>query len=563
MADTIAALSERYWDVWMASTPLLATIHGDHRFDDQLGPITPDETDAVVGQLRDIVAAAEQFAGLSDEDALTRDILVVTARSNMHLIEAGVYSAPINPYLGLQSILANALSRSVAAEPEHAEMLLERVRSIPEFLTKAEERQRRDLAAGLTPTRTNLERVLAQIDASVRAPLEDDPLLAITPPPNWAGEEEWRGLLRHAVEEGVRPALARHREFLAEVAGPVARSDEEPGMLYLPDGESRYETLVGVFTSLDLDPDEIHRIGTDEATGRLREEFSTIGSEAFGTADAAAVIDRLRSDPELRYDTAEEMLDHARRTIDRAWQAVPPWFGALPQGPCEVVPVPAGLAPSMPPAYYGVGAPDGSRPGRYYLNTHLPRTRTRFDAEAIAHHEAVPGHHFDRTLSAELTGIPRFRNYATDIAHAEGWGLYAERFADEIGLYSTPVDRLGMVSSDAWRAIRLVLDTGIHHRGWTRSQAIAFFTEHAPISPETIAGEVDRYIGMPGQALAYKIGQREIVRLRAKAQRELGNSFTHAGFHDVVLTHGSVPLAVLGTLVDRWIGAASQGQMDQ
>jgi uncharacterized protein (DUF885 family) len=326
-------------------------------------------------------------------------------------------------------------------------------------------------------------------------------------------------------------------------------------MLHLPDGARRYEMLIGVFTSLDLGADEIHRIGVEEATGSLREEFAEIGEDAFGIADAAKVIDRLRSDPALRYSTEGEMLEHARLIIERAWRAVPPWFGVMPKASCEVVPVPTGLAPSMPSAYYGVGAPDGSRPGRYYLNTHQPETRTRFDAEAVAHHEAIPGHHFDRTLASELTDIPRFRRYAADIAHAEGWGLYAERLADEIGLYSSPVDRLGMVSSDAWRAIRLVVDTGIHHLGWTRGQAIDFFTEHAPVTPETIAGEIDRYIAMPGQALAYKMGQREIFRLREKARAEMGDRFTYPGFHDVVLTNGSVPLAVLGRLVDDWIAS--------
>ena len=554
MTDTIESLATQYWDVWMASSPVAATIYGDHRFDDQLGPVSHEETESFAQQMRDIADQAEALDDLPEADELTRDILVFTARATIGLHESGLYTAPISPYLGVQASLPGALSRSVASEPEHAEMLLERVRSIPEFLTRVEERQRIDLATGVTPTRTNLERVLAQIDGSISGPLDEDPLLAITPPPGWSGEAEWRGLLRHAVEEGVRPALARHRDFLADVAGPVARSDDAPGILHLPDGAHRYEILVEVFTSLDVAAQDIHQIGIDETTGTLRDEFATIGAQAFGTSDPAAVIDRLRSDPDLRYETADEMLEHARRTIERAWSAVGSWFGAMPEGPCEVVSVPAGLAPSMPPAYYGVGAPDGSRPGRYYLNTHLPHTRTRFDAEAMTFHEAIPGHHFDRTLSAELTGIPRFRNYAADIAHAEGWGLYAERLADEIGLYSTPTDRLGLVASDAWRAIRLVLDTGIHQLGWTRTQAIEFFTEHAPISAETIAGEVDRYIGMPGQALAYKMGQREIMRLRSNAQYAMGNEFSHAAFHDVVLTNGSVPLAVLGRLVDRWIG---------
>ena len=555
MPDTIASLSELYWDVWMESSPLAATIYGDHRFDDQLGPTTHEESAEVVSKLRDIGDRVMALGSLDRPDTLTQQILVATIRSHVALIDSGLYEAAISPFLGVQSVLPSALSRNAAAEPEHAHMLLERVRSIPEFLTKVEQRQRVDLASGLTPTGTNLERVLGQLDALVSAPIESDPIMAIGTPPGWSGEEEWRESLRHAVLEGVRPAFARHREFLAETAGPVARSDDQPGLLYLPDGRQRYETLISAFTSLDLQAEEIHSIGLDEATGVLREEFATIGEEAFGISDPAEVITRMRNDPALRYETAEEMLEHARVTIERAWAAVPGWFGAMPKGPCVVEPVPDALAPAMPGAYYGVGSPDGSKPGTYYLNTYRPETRERFEAEAVAHHEAVPGHHFDRTLAAELTGIPRFRNYSVDIAHVEGWGLYAERLADEIGLYSGPVDRLGMVSSDAWRAIRLVVDTGIHHLGWTRAQAIEFFADHAPSSGESIADEVDRYIGMPGQALAYKIGQREIYRLREKARSEMADRFSYAGFHDVVLTNGSVPLKVLGDLVEDWIAA--------
>jgi uncharacterized protein (DUF885 family) len=550
MPDTIAALSDRYWDVSMVASPVSATIVGDHRFDDKLDPVSEEDTAAIAKSLRDLVAEAEAAQELDPADALTRDILVEMARNGARMIESGVYTVPISPYLGIQAALPVMLSRNAAAEPAHAEMLLERVRAIPEYLTLVEEQQRRDLAAGVTPTITNVQRVIGQLDGSLAAPLEGDPYLALGAPPDWEGEYEWRANLRHAVEEGIRPALARYRQFLADTAVPLARSDDAPGLLHTPNGQERYRQLVQAFTSLDLDADEIHAIGLEEATGSLREELAAIGQEAFGESDPAAVITRLRDDPSLRYETAEEMLEHARETIDRAWEAVPSWFGVMPKGPCAVEAVPAALAPSMPPAYYIVGGPDGDRPGTFFLNTHDPRMRTRFDAESTTHHEAIPGHHFDRTLAAELTGIPRFRNYSADIAHAEGWGLYAERLADEIGLYSSPVDRLGMVSSDLWRAIRLVVDTGIHHLGWSRNQAIDFFRAHAPITEETIASEVDRYIGMPGQALAYKIGQREIFRLREKARREMGQHFGYPQFHDVVLANGSVPLKVLGKLVD-------------
>ena len=549
---TFEALADEYWDTYMRSAPHFATTIGDHRFDDRLGPVSADE----VRRTRDGFASIrDRVAAVDTEDTLGAEVLRVVAGNYVKMIDSGVYVAPINPYLGVHSVLPSFTSRAAAQTPEHAEMLLTRVRSIPAHLDEVAEQQRADLAGGITPSETNVARVLDQLEAQARAPLDDDPFVTITAPPDWDGEETWRENLRHAVETGIRPALARYRDFLAEHAGPVARSDDRPGILGIPDGRDRYALLVEVFTSLGLDPDEVHRIGV-EAVERLRGRFSAIGSDALGTSEADEVIRRLREDPDLRYDTEDEMLDHARRTIERAWEGVRPHFGVMPKNPCRVQPAPAALAPSMPPAYYGVGAPDGSRPGTYYLNTHEPSTRTRFDAEAIAFHEAIPGHHFDRTLASELTDIHIFRRFNVEVAHAEGWGLYAERLADEIGLYSGPIDRLGQVSSEIWRAVRLVLDTGIHHLGWSRAHAIDYFRANTPLSLATIEVETDRYIAMPGQALAYLIGQREILRLREKAKTVLGDDFSLPAFHDVVLTNGSVPLSVLGGLVDDWIESA-------
>lgn len=548
----LESLATSYWDTSLRTAPHYATTIGDHRFDDLLPSLDPDDiaaSRAVFASVRD------DAADVDTDDRLSADILSVLAGNLVKLVDSEVYTAPITPYLGVHATLPSFTSRAVARTPEHADMLLTRIRAIPAFLDEVARRQRVDLGRGITPTETNLARVLGQLEAQASAPIDTDAFVTITGPPDWDGEDEWRANLRHAVETGIRPALGRYRDFLAETAAPVARSDERPGILHLPDGPERYTLLVEVFTSLGLDPDDVHTIGTD-AVARLRERFGELGDEALGTSDPDEVIRRLREDPALRYDTADEMLADARRTIERAWEGVRPHFGVMPRNPCRVQEAPEALAPSMPPAWYGVGDPDGSRPGTYYLNTHLPRTRTRFDAEAIAFHEAIPGHHFDRTLASELTDIPVFRRFSVEVAHAEGWGLYAERLADEIGLYSGPIDRLGQVSSEMWRAIRLVLDTGIHHLGWSRAQAIDYFTANAPLDITTIEVETDRYIGMPGQALAYMVGQREILRLRDEAKDELGDRFSLPGFHDVVLTNGSVPLSVLGTLVDDWIASA-------
>jgi uncharacterized protein (DUF885 family) len=247
----------------------------------------------------------------------------------------------------------------------------------------------------------------------------------------------------------------------------------------------------------------------------------------------------------MRFTSEEEMLQHARDTVARAWDAVDGWFNIRPDTPCVVVPVPAALAAAMPPAYYMQPPTDGSRPGTYFLNTHKPQERDKFEYQSTHFHEAVPGHHFDRSIAAGLEGIPDFRRYAQVYAHTEGWGLYSERLADEMGLFSSEVDRLGMLSADAWRAGRLVVDTGMHAIGWSRQQAIDWLQKWTPIGLLTIEQEVDRYIGMPGQALSYKMGQLEIMALRGEAEAKLGDDFDIKAFHDVMLTNGALTLPML------------------
>ena len=320
--------------------------------------------------------------------------------------------------------------------------------------------------------------------------------------------------MRTLVRDVVRPAYAAHLDVVRDEVLPIARDDDHAGLVHVPDGAAAYATLGRIYTSLDLDPAEVHRIGVEHVEGPLAAEWAEIGERALGISDVGALFERLRSDTALYYRDGDEMVAHAEEVVARAWSAVDGWFDAGPDAPCRVLPVPAALAPSMPPAYYQVPAEDGSRPGTYFVNTHDAPSRPRWMYEGVAFHEAIPGHHFDRTLAQELRDVPAFRRYSVSNAHAEGWGLYTERLADEMGLYSSDLDRLGMLLMDAWRAGRLVVDTGLHHHGWTRSQAIGWFEEFTPLHPGVIAQEVDRYIGMPGQALAYKLGQRHILQLR-------------------------------------------------
>jgi uncharacterized protein (DUF885 family) len=261
------------------------------------------------------------------------------------------------------------------------------------------------------------------------------------------------------------------------------------------------------------------------------------------------------SDRALRYESRDEMLEHARRVVAHAEAEAPNWFGVVPDEPWVVEPVPAAEEEAMALAYYMVGALDGSRPGTYYLNTSKPEERMRHAAEDTAFHEAVPGHHFQLTIALEAEDLVTARRVLSDTASAEGWGLYSERLADEMGLYTDDLARLGLFAADAWRAGRLVVDTGLHAMGWTRTQAIDWLVQHAPMPRIEVETEVDRYISYPGQALAYMVGRREIVRLRQAATDQLGSSFDLRQFHDVVLRAGSLPLPALAGMVDRWVEA--------
>jgi uncharacterized protein (DUF885 family) len=340
---------------------------------------------------------------------------------------------------------------------------------------------------------------------------------------------------------------------------PLARPADKPGLVWMANGEEIYRHMIHKYTQLERSPEEIHAIGLHWATEVLPAEWAAVGRRAVGIEDMSQLFRHLHEDRGFRFTSEEEMLEHARATIARAWNAVDGWFGARPETPCQVVPVPASIAPAMPPAYYMQPPPDRSREGTYFLNTYKPEERDRFQFEATHFHEAIPGHHFDRSLASELDGIPMFRRFSQVYAHTEGWGLYAERLADEMGLYSSDVDRLGMLTADAWRSGRLVVDTGLHALGWSREQAIDWLLEWTPIGRLTVEQEVDRYIGMPGQALSYKMGQLEIMRLRGEAERRLGPGFDIKGFHDTLLVSGAMTLPLLAEVVETWISGGEGG----
>jgi uncharacterized protein (DUF885 family) len=317
--------------------------------------------------------------------------------------------------------------------------------------------------------------------------------------------------------------------------------------------------MIRVHTSLDLDPHQLHQTGLDEVA-KFRRDLAALGQSVLGTSDIAEIQRRLRTSPDMHFKTGAEVEAKARETLARAQAAVPAWFGKIqPKAPCEVRVMGMHEAPYSTIAYYRQPSADGKRPGTYMINTYLPETRPRYEAEALAFHESVPGHHLQIAVAQELKGIPEFRKHTGVTAYVEGWGLYAERLASEMGLYSSGLDSLGILSYDAWRACRLVVDTGMHAEGWSRQQAIDYMTQNSLLAENNIVNEVDRYLTWPGQALAYKVGQMEILKLRDEAKEKLGPRFDIKDFHDAVLGNGAVSLPVLRQQVEAYIQAAAAG----
>ena len=556
--ERLLALAEEYWDTLLEANPTAASLLGDHRFDDRIEEFSAASEAATRARWTSLLerTAAVDRSSLDVDDGVTHGQLTAELDDAISSIDARLVELRSDQMTGFHVELLQTLPVTSASDSTSATRMLERFRRVPDALEESTERFFEGTAAGRTPAAVCLSRSLNVIEGYLSSPLDDDVFATLAGPSDWDGEAEWRSALRRLVEDAIRPAYRRLGDRLTTELLPVARDDDHCGLSWLADGPEVYATLVAHHTSLDLSPEEIHAIGLEEVTDKLPAEYAEVGGRAFGLSDPDAVLDRLRRDDSLRYRTGDEIMADARRAFGAASEAMAGWFGRLPRALCTIEPVPEFLAPDSPSAYYFPPPADGSRGGTYYVNVHRPDHKARYETASIAFHEAIPGHHLQLAIASELTGLPRFRRFSlSNTAYVEGWGLYSERLAEEMGLYRDDLDRLGMLAADSIRACRLVVDTGVHALGWSRSRAIEFMAAHTPVSVEEVTVEVDRYIGMPGQALAYKLGQREIFRLRASARARLGNRFDIKGFHDAVLGSGAVALPVLGDLVDTWVAS--------
>lgn len=547
----VRTLSDELLDVQFAASPVWPALLGVDATRPGLGDITEADEQRTAATLTDILRRAEAIDGatLDAQDRITRDVVIALAASTLDQLAVRLTEVTVSDlFIAPAANLLMALPMLPVADADQADAYLERLHAIGDHLGHALERHRAGVAKGRTPVRHLVDASIGHLDRHLADPAHD-PLLRPQAPEAIA--QRFDAERERVLADVVRPAFAAYRDGLAADIAQHGRPAERPGLCWLPDGANDYATMARVHTTTTRDPDDLHATGL-ELIDQLAEEYAELGERVFGTGDVQEVFHRLRTDPALRWNTADELLATARTSIERAEAAAPRWFGRIPPQPWAVEPIPAAAAPGAPAAYYIQPTTDGSRPGVYFANTHQVGERFRHTAEVIAFHEAIPGHHFQLSTALGLTDIPLLRRINGFTAYIEGWGLYTERLADEMGLYTDDVARLGMLTVDSMRAGRLVVDTGLHAKGWSRQQAVDYLRDNTPMPQVEIESEVDRYIVYAGQALSYMVGRLEIQRLRAEAERELGGAFDIRAFHDVVLGNGSLPLAVLDSVVTDW-----------
>jgi uncharacterized protein (DUF885 family) len=555
-ASAIDEVATRFWEGFLELSPITATQYGDERYADRLPDPSP-EGRAKLRRLAEETRAAAlgiDEAGLAVEDRITRDMLRIVGDNEVEGDERRYYTLQVvDPNYGPQTLLPQVCAFQPADTPERLERFMARLRAYPAFMEANRGVLREGIAAGLTSARVVVERVIAQLDGMLAIPIDQ----AVVPSLVRVASDADRELVRQVVRDVVYPADAAFLETLRKEYLPAAR--QEPGIGSLPDGQSLYRMRIRHNTTLDLTPEDLHEFGRHELA-EIDAEWREIARGA-GFDEPEAYRRSLESDAANIPTQPADLIEAASRQIAAAMSAAPRFFGRLPAAPCEVRPVEAFKEKDAPFAYYYPPAPDGSRPGLYYVNTYDLPTRTFSKLASVTSHEAVPGHHFQIALEVEHPSLNVFRRLGSrlvGVAYAEGWGLYAERLADEMGIYRDEAERFGMLDHQAWRAARLVGDTGLHAFGWRREQSVQVLRD-AGLSATDASIETDRYICGPGQALAYKVGQREIERLRAHLEARDRDRFDLRAFHDAVLGHGSVPLATLAKELPDWVQPATRG----
>ena len=549
------ALLDREWEWTMQQSPTWASSLGDRRWNDRWEDLSLPAIEARHEHQRQLVKKLEATdrAALSPADQLNYDLLLRDVRDGIEGFPFRLYLAPINRRDGIQAIdeLADSLRFETVKDYED---WLARMHAFPAYMDQTIGLLREGIRQHIVQPKIVIQPVLEQVDKQIKVEPCDHPFLlrfAKMPPAIPEPEQDrLRAAGTKAVQEQVIPAFQRLRTFLEKEYLPACY--DEVGVWQHPHGADCYAYLARHFTTTKLTPREIHEIGLREVE-RITAEMEKVKEQVKFQGTLAQFFDYLRTDKRFFYPTSDDLFTAYEATAKRIDPTLVKLFRAMPRMPYGVEAIPEKSAPHTTTAYYREPALDGSRAGTFFVNLYKPETRPKWEMMALALHESVPGHHFQIALAQEQGELPMFRRQLQFTAYVEGWALYCESLGYELGLYEDPYDKFGQLTYDMWRAVRLVVDTGMHSMHWTREQAIAYFKEHTPKTDQDIVNEIDRYIGWPGQALAYKIGQLKIRELRTRAEKRLGDRFDVRSFHDTILLGGALPLDVLEQRLDAWM----------
>ncbi len=551
------AIFQDYWEDNLKHSPEFASSLGDKRYNDQISDYSVKAVNEGLAREQDFLLRLADIdpAGLTDQEKISRELLLRHFAEDEEAAEFKQWEMPMNQMGGIQTTYPQLVAQLSFATVKDYDDWIARLHAIPKAFDQVATNMSIGMEDHRVPPKYLLAKALEQVKQLAGEKPEDSPLAlplksfpaAIKP----AEQERIKAEMLDAIGKEVLPAYLRFARFLEVSYVPAGR--EQPGISALPDGAKYYQFLIRRTTTTGLTAEQIHQIGLDEV--KRDEAEMLVIAQKLGFADLKSFRASFKSNPKLHPASREALLAAYGGYLGPMQARLPQLFGRLPKAKFEVAAVPDYLEKNSAPAYYQAGAPDGSRPGRLFIDTYNATDRNLYSVEAIAYHEGLPGHHLQISIAQELDDVPTFRKYGGYTAYVEGWGLYSERLGKDVGLYQDPYSDYGRLEADIWRAIRLVVDTGVHSQGWTRDQMVQYFHDHTALDETSVQTEVDRYIAWPGQALAYKIGQMKILELRDRAQKALGGKFDIRAFHDQVLDAGALPLDVLEQRIDGWIAA--------
>ena len=551
------AVFHDYWEDVLEHNPEFASSIGDKRYNDKISDYSVKAFNEDLEREQNFLLrlAAIDPAGLTGQEQTSRDLLLRKLAEDQEGADFKEWELDENQMGGIYADWPRLVPQFSFTAVKDYDDWIARLHAIPNAFEQETANMALGVQDGRVPPKYLLEKALDQVQMLAQEKPEDSPLalpLKKFPASVSAAEQERiRTEMLDAIRKEVLPAYIRFARFMKVSYIPAGRT--EPGIGALPDGAKYYQFLIRRTTTTDLSAEKIHQIGLDEV--KKDEAAMHEIAQKLGFKDVAALRAAMKANPKLKGATGPALMDAYRSYLTPMQAKLPALFGRLPKAPFEVVPVPDYLEKTSAPAYYEAGTPDGSRPGRLRIDTWNAADRNLYAVEAIAYHEGIPGHHLQISIAQELTDVPTFRKFGQYTAFTEGWGLYSERLGKDVGFYQDPYSDYGRLEADIWRAIRLVVDTGVHSQHWTRNQMVAYFHDHSAIDETTIQTEVDRYIAWPSQALAYKTGQLKILELRDRAQKALGDKFEIRAFHDQVLDSGALPLDTLEARIDAWIAS--------